>query len=331
MKRITRRVLVASAAALAWAAAVPAQAQDYPTRDITFIVPFNPGGSADPLSRAFAAELEKTLPGNINVENRPGGSATIGTNLVVTAAPDGYTMGLGDSAALVYQPMVNTDLEYESTDDYEVITKLANVPGMLVVSPDAPWNTFEEFMADVRERPGEIRVGVSGVRTIPDLLVQQLNRAADVDIATVPFTGGGGEALLAVMGGRIEGAIGYGGNTIAQINAGKLKPLAVFTEGEYPLVPNAVSVPDDAGYDATLPASYSVITPKGLPQDLKDKLVDAAREAVQTDSFQAFVTNNGYVLDAKGPEETVAELNELRQDLTDLIQWMDQKEANAAK
>ena len=105
--KLATRALVA-AAALAWAASVPAQ--EYPARDITFIVPFNPGGSTDPLSRAFVAQLEKTLPGNINVENRPGGSATIGANLVVRANPDGYTIGLGDSAALAYQPLVNTGL-----------------------------------------------------------------------------------------------------------------------------------------------------------------------------------------------------------------------------
>ena len=87
-----------------------ANAQTYPNKDISFVVPFNPGGSADPLSRAFATELAKALPGSVNIINRAGGSATIGTNAIVRAAPDGYTIGLGDSAALAYQPIVNKDL-----------------------------------------------------------------------------------------------------------------------------------------------------------------------------------------------------------------------------
>ncbi|GGE38192.1 hypothetical protein GCM10007276_14490 [Agaricicola taiwanensis] len=328
---IKKYFMAGIAAALTLAVAAPVQAQDYPSRDITFIVPFNPGGSSDPLSRAFAAQLEKTLKGNINVENRAGGSATIGTNLVVTAAPDGYTIGLGDSAALIYQPMVNKNLEYNSTDDYTVITKLADVPGMLVVKADAKWNTFEEFLEDARKNPGKLRAGVSGVRSISDLVVQQLNRAADVDIATVPFTGGGGEALLAVMGGRIEAAIGYGGNTIAQVNAGKLKVLAVFAKGDYPPVPDAISVPDDAGFAAYIPASYTIIAPKDLPKDVLDKLAAASKEAIETPEMKEFAAKSGFVLDPKGPDDARAELKDLSVEMTGLLKWMDEKEAKAGK
>ncbi|HEY8371058.1 MAG TPA: tripartite tricarboxylate transporter substrate binding protein [Thermodesulfobacteriota bacterium] len=324
--RATR--IVVAALMLAWAGS--AAAQDYPSRDITFIVPFNPGGSTDPLSRAFVAQLEKTLPGNINVENRPGGSATIGTNLVVQAKPDGYTIGLGDSAALTYQPLVNPGLPYKTPDDYQIITKLADVPGMLLVRADAPWRTFEEFMADVRQKPGKIRVGVSGVRSIADLVVQQLNRSAGVKIATVPFTGGGGEALLALLGGRIEGAVGYGGNSIAQVRAGKLRVLGVFAKGKYPLAPEATSIPD-AGFDATLPASYTVIAPKGLPKDVLEKLTAASRKAMESPEFLAFAEKNGFVVDPKGPEEAVAELREFAREFASLTEWLDRIEAGAAR
>jgi tripartite-type tricarboxylate transporter receptor subunit TctC len=326
MRLIGRRIVQGLAAALILSAA-PLQAQEYPSRDITFIVPFNPGGSSDPLSRAYAAQLEKALSGsNVNVENKPGGSATIGTNLVVRANPDGYTIGLGDSAALMYQPLVNQNLEYKTTDDYEIITKLADVPGMLVVRPDAPWSSFEEFMADVKKNPGKMRVGVSGVRSISDMVVQQLNRAADVKITTVPFTGGGGEALLAVMGGRIEGAVGYGGNTVAQVNAGKLKVLGVFAKGKYEPIPTATSIPD-AGYNATIPASYTVIAPKGLPKDVRDKLVEASQKAVQSPEFKEFTKKNGFVLDPKSPEEATVELRDLQMEFKGLIEWLDKQSA----
>lgn len=324
-------ILAAAIAACVLAISPFANAQDYPSRDITFIVPFNPGGSSDPLSRAFAAQLEKTLKANINVENRAGGSATIGTNLVVSAAPDGYTIGLGDSAALVYQSMVNSNLEYKSTDDYTVITKLADVPGILVVQPDAKWNTFDEFLEDARANPGKLRAGVSGVRSISDLVVQQLNRAADVDIATIPFTGGGGEALLAVMGGRIESAIGYGGNTIAQIKAGKLKPLAVFAAGKYGPLPEVISVLDDAGFEAYIPASYTIIAPKGLPDDVLSRLAKASEEAINSAEMKEFAEKNGFVLDPKSPDDAKNELNDLSTEMTGLLQWMDAKEGKSAK
>ncbi|HEY9281014.1 MAG TPA: tripartite tricarboxylate transporter substrate binding protein [Eoetvoesiella sp.] len=322
---VMRGLLVAAVMATA-----TAQAQNFPSRDITFIVPFNPGGSTDPLGRAFAAQLEKALPGNINVENRAGGSATIGTNLVVRAKADGYTMGLGDSAALAYQPLVNSNLAYKSPDDYQPLVKLADVPALLLVRPDAPWKNFEEFLADAKNKPGKIRVAVSGVRSISDLVIQQLNRSADVKLATVPFTGGGGEVLLSVMGGRVEAGIGYGGNPIAQAQAGKLKVLAVFAKGTYPLAPEATSVPD-AGYNATLPASYSVIAPKGMPEDLLNKLVAASQKAVQTSEFQAFAQKNGYIIDSKNPEATASELRALGEEFSGLIQWLDQAKAGAAK
>lgn len=301
-------------------------AEDYPSRDVTFIVPFNPGGSTDPLGRAFAAQIEKTLPGNVNVENRAGGAATIGTNLIVRAKPDGYTLGLGDSAALTYQPLINSGLAYKTPDDYQTVVKLADVPALLLVRPDAPWKNFDEFMADAKKQPGKLRVAVSGVRSISDLVVQQLNRAANVKLSTIPFTGGGGEVLLSVMGGRVEAGIGYGGTPIAQVKAGKLKVLAVFAKGKYPLAPEAASVPD-AGYNATLPASYSVIAPKGIPKPVLDKMIAASQKAVQAPEFLAFAKSNGYVPDAKGPEALGTELRTLGKDMAELIQWLDQSKA----
>jgi len=324
MKFFMRQIVRGLLSAAVMSVAVTAQAQEYPNRDVTFIVPFNPGGSSDPLSRAFAAELAKALPGNVNVVNKPGGSATIGTNLIVRADPDGYTLGLGDSAALTYQPLVNKNLAYKSVDDYSTLIKLAYVPGMLVVRADAPWNTFEEFMADVKKNPGKIRAAVSGVRSIADLVVQQLNRAAGVKIATIPFTGGGGEGLIALLGGRVEASISYGGNAAAQVRAGKLKVLAVFKKGKYDLAPNATPV-FDAGYDATLPASYGIIAPKGLPKDIHDKLVAASLKAVKSPEFIAFADKNGFVIDTKNSGDAKKELRELEVSFAELIKWMDKQ------
>lgn len=305
-------------------------AEVFPARDITFIVPFAPGGSTDPLGRAFAAQLEKTLPGNINVENRAGGAATIGTNIIVRAKSDGYTLGLGDSAALTYQPLINQGLSYKTPDDYETVVKLADVPALLLVRPDAPWKNFEEFMADAKMNPGKMRVAVSGIRSISDLVVQQLNRAANVKLTTIPFSGGGGEVLLSVMGGRVEAGIGYGGNPIAQAKAGKLKVLAVFAKGKYPLAPEAASVPD-AGYNATLQGSYSVIAPKGIPKEAFNKLLAASLKAVETPEFINFAKINGYIRDPKGPDALRAELKDLGQEFSGLIQWLDQGKGAAAK
>lgn len=317
----TIRCFLATAVSSAVTAAVHAQA--YPVRDITFIVPYNPGGSTDPISRQFAAQLEKSLPGKVNIENKPGGSGTIGIGMVVRAKPDGYMIGLGTSSALAYQPLVNTGLAYKTPDDYQPIVKLVELPAILSVRADAPWKNFEEFMADVKKNPGKVRASVSGLRESSDLVVQQLNRVAGVKITTIPLTGGGGEALVALLGGRVEATVGFGPGAMGHVQAGKVRVLAVFKKGKYDLFPDAASVAD-AGYDATLQAVYSMVAPKGMPKDVQDKLVATSLQVVRSEEFLKFAMAKGYVVDAKGPEAMKTELVEYGKAFSDLIKFLDQ-------
>ncbi|MDB5840008.1 MAG: exported protein [Herminiimonas sp.] len=305
-------------------AAAAAGAQNYPSRDITFIVPFAPGGSTDPVSRQFASQLEKVLPGKINIENKPGGSATVGTSAVVLAKPDGHTIGLGHNTALAYTPLVNAGLPYKSPDDYQPVVKMVDLPLILVVRADAPWKTFNEFIADAKKNPGKIRASVSGLGTNNALVLQQLNKSADVRITLVPFTGGGAEAKVALLGGRVEANIGNGPTTLGDVQAGTVRVLAVFKKGKYDLFPDATPV-GDAGYDATLAAAYYVIAPKGLPRNVLDKLVAASLQVVRSEEFQKFAISKGYVVDAKGPDAAKAELAELKTTFTELIKFTEQK------
>ena len=308
-------------------AAPVAQAQTYPTRDITLVVPYKPGGSTDPIARSYAAQLSKILPGQVNIENKPGGSATVGIGSVVRAKPDGYTIGLGTYSALAYQPLVNTGLPYKTPDDYTSIVKLVELPAVLTVRSDAPWKTFQEFIEDARKNPGKIRVSVSGIRESSDLALQQLNKAADLKLVSVPFTGGGGEALVALLGKRVEATIGFGPGSVGHVQAGTVRALAVFMKGTYPLFPEAASVVD-AGYDANLQAVYNIVAPKGLPRDVHDKLVAASLVAVNSPEFIAFAKDKGYVADGKNPEQMRAELIVYSQKFKDLLQFLNQNKSS---
>ena len=301
-----------------------AHGQNYPARDISFIVPYNPGGGTDPISRQFCGQMEKELKGNINVENRPGGSGTIGAGVVVRAKPDGYTIGLGSNTILGFQPLVNPGLSFKKPGDYQPIVKLMDQHVNLVVRKDAPWKTFDDFMDDVRKNPGKIRASVSGKWGQPDLVVQQLNKAAKVKITTVPFTGGAGEALIALLGGRIEANIGTAASTLGHIQSGSIRALAVFKKGKHELFPEAAPV-GDLGYDATIPSAYYVIAPKGLPKDVLDKLVSASLRVVRSQDYAKFCKPHGYEVDPKGPEELTAELNLYLRQFADLIKFLDQK------
>lgn len=318
------RQALAGLALAALCAGITAQAQTYPSRDITFIVPYAPGGSTDPISRQFAAALEKTLKASVNVENKPGGSATIGTGAIVRAKPDGYTIGLGTNSSLAYQPLVNQGLAYKSTADYAPITKLVDIPSLIIVRKDAPWKTFEEFMAEVRKNPGKIRVSVSGIRTAPDLAIQELNKVANVRIATVPFTGGGGEAVVALLGGRVEALSTQAASVMGHVQAGSVRVLAVFKKGKYELFPEAAPIVD-AGYNVTLPAMYGIVAPKGMPAEVHNKLVAASLQAIKSPEFTDFAKKNGYLVDATGPEGLRKELNDYSRQFSDLIKFLEQK------
>jgi tripartite-type tricarboxylate transporter receptor subunit TctC len=310
-------------AAMALSVAGSAHADNYPSRDITFIVPYGPGGSTDPIARQYTSQMEKLLGGSINVENKPGGTATIGTGIVVRAKPDGHTIGLGSNGSLTYQPQINSGLAYKTPDDYQPIVKLVDQPAILFVRADAPWKTFAEFMADAKKNPGKLRVSTSGSGSTNDLVVKQLNRVAKVKIATVPFTGGGGEATVALLGGRVEGSVGYGISALGFVQARKVRVLAVFKKGKYDLFPEATPVAD-MGYDATLPAAYYVLAPKGLPKDVLDKLVAASQKVVRSDEYVKFAKSNGYVVDPKGPEEVKAELLRYGETFAELIKFINQ-------
>ncbi len=301
-----------------------ALAQTYPNRDISFIVPYGPGGSTDPISRQFASQLEQALKVNVSVENKPGGSATIGTAAVIRAKPDGYTLGLTSNSVLSYQPLVNKSIAWKGPEDYQSIVKLVDLPAIIAVRADSPIKTFEDFMEAARKNPGKVRTAVSGFRTTPDLAIQELNKIAKVKIATIPFTGGGGEALVALLGGRVEASTGYAPTMLPHVQAGKIRVIAAFTKEKYFAFPDATSVVQ-AGYNVTLPASYGILAPKGLPADIKEKLIATSIAIGNSPEFAKFAEQHGLVLDVKGPKGMDDEMNEYTRIFRELIIFMDQK------
>jgi len=308
MKRHTMYLLKAVLAAGIASIGLSATAQTYPSQAITYIVPYNPAGSTDPISRQFAAGLKNELGVDVNIENKPGGSGTIGTTQMLRSKPDGYTISIGTNSILAYQPLANPNLPFKTPDDYQPIVKLGDMPITLIVRADAPWKTFEDFVDHVRKNPGRVRAAVSGMRTAPDLLGQEFNRIADVRITTVPFTGGSGEALVALLGGRVEATLFTGAAGMqSHIEAGKVRMLAVFKKGLYEGFPNATPVVD-AGYNASTGASFYVLAPKGLPKDVLDKLAAASLKVVSSPEYREFARGAGLVVDPKGPEEVAAEI-----------------------
>ena len=315
----------AAAFVLAVFCAAPAFAQSYPNRDITFIVPYSPGGSTDPISRQFAGQLAKELNVTVNVENKPGGSATIGTGQVIRSKPDGYTIGLTSNSVLAYQPLVNKTLTWKSPEDYQSIVSLVDLPAIITVRADSPYKTFEDLLNAARKNPGKVRVAVSGYRTAPDLVIQELNKVAKIRLATVPFTGGGAEALVALLGGRVEAVSGYAPTIRAHVAAGTVRVLASFSKEKYAIFPDAESVVQ-AGYNVTLPADYSIVGPKGMPKEVLDKLLTASLKVANSKEFAEFANKMGLILDVRDAKGMDQEMIDYKKTFSDLIEFMNKKE-----
>jgi len=299
-------------------------AQSYPTRPITLVVPYSPGGSTDPVARQYATQLQKLLGVDVTIENKPGGSGTIGTGQVVRSKPDGYTLGLATNSILAYQPLVNASVTFKTPDHYQPLVKLGSMPVILVVRADAPWQKFDDFVQHVKQNPGKVRASVSGLRTVPDLVAQEFNKAAGTKLRTVPFTGGSGEALIALLGNRVEATLFTGAVGIpSQVQAGKVRVLAVFKQGAYSPVPEAQPTVD-AGYMTTLAASFYIIGPKGMPPDVFSKLSTASMQIVQSPEFKKFA-ESGYAIDPKGPDALSAEIISDTKTFDNLLKEMDQK------
>lgn len=323
-RRLRARCLFALVSMSVVSSLATVQAQTYPTRPITLVVPYSPGGSTDPVARQYATQLQKLLGVDVTIENKPGGSGTIGTGMVVRAKPDGYTIGLATNSILAYQPLVNSSLTFKSPDHYQPIVKLGSMPVILVVRADAPWRNFSDFVQHVKQNPGKVRASVSGLRTVPDLVAQEFNKNTGTKLRTVPFTGGSGEALVALLGNRVEATLFTGAVGIpSHVQAGKVRVLAVFDKGTYSPVPEAQST-IDSGFNTTLAASFYIIGPKGMPAEVQNKLTDASMQIVNSPEFLKF-SETGYALDPKGPAALSAEIIRDTKTFDALLKEMDQK------
>ena len=298
--------LIASMAHLerTWAAEAGAW---MPKSDVTFIVPYPPGGATDPISRMLALEAEPLLKQKVVIVNRGGAAGAIGTAEVAQAKPDGYKIGLSSANAAVFQALV-TKLPFKTTADYQPILKVADVPATVAVLPGAPWKNFKEFVEDARKRPDQISIGSSGRFSSSDLPFHELMLKTGVKFNMVPFTGGG-EALIATIGGHVQAVVSTPLNIAPQVKAGKLRALTVFQKGHNPLFPDVLSTVE-SGYDVTHPVVYFIIGPKGLDKRALDTYHKVFLQVVKGKKYGDFAKENGFMLDPLGPAELTKELDQ---------------------
>jgi tripartite-type tricarboxylate transporter receptor subunit TctC len=245
-------------------------AQSYPVRPIRVIVPFPPGGAADGVARIVAAPLSERLGKSVVIDNRPGGGATIGADVVAKSAPDGYTLLYGTPGPQIINPYLMKKLPYDHVRDFAPITRLGVVPSILVVPSRVPAKSVKELIALAKAQPGKINFASSGIGASSHLAGELFKTQAGIDIVHVPYKGSG-PALQDLLGGNVQMAIDSLSVYLPHIKAGTVRALAIATLERSPVLPDVPPIADTLpGFDAS-PMNY-VATRAGTPRAIIERL-----------------------------------------------------------
>jgi tripartite-type tricarboxylate transporter receptor subunit TctC len=287
---MTRRWI--AAAALLMAGMVCAQAQDYPARPVTMIVPFAAGGPADITGRIVADILTRHLGQKFVVENVGGAGGTIGSLRAAHAAPDGYTILSGHLGTNALVPAFYPDLGYDPQKDFEPVGLTAEYPEMLVVRKEFPANNLKEFVAYAKANTGKLNVGHAGLGSVSYIGCLLLNAAIGIKPTMVPFTGTA-PVLNAMLAGDIDYECDPVLGTLSHVRAGAVKALAIAAKKRSPMLPDVPTSYEQGLPEFDCAPFYALFLPKGTPQPIIDKLAAALNEGLNEEAVQKRLTDLG--------------------------------------
>ena len=276
-----RRALLALGVLAACATPAVAQPDDFPSRPITFVVGYPPGGSTDLVARVVAEEMAKVLKATLVVENIGGAGGALGAQKVVNAKPDGYTLLVGVKNEIVIAESINKSLKYKGARDLEPVALLAAQPLVLVASPKAGVRTAAQFVDSVKKAPGKHAFGSSGIGTSLHLLGELVKEKAGLDLLHVPYRGVA-PLTTDLLGGNINYGVFVMSSALPHIKAGKLVPIGTSEAKRSPITPDIPALaehPAMKGID--LSSWFMLAGPKGMPEALVAKLRSAANEALK--------------------------------------------------
>jgi tripartite-type tricarboxylate transporter receptor subunit TctC len=293
-----------------------AQAQQYPTKSITLIVPFTPGGSTSVIARAISDKLSEGLKQTIVIDNRGGAGSTIGARAVAKSAPDGYTILLGTNATLTIALNLTPNAGY-TRKDLASIGFVGSVPNAVVVNPKVPVHSIKELLAYAKGKSEAVQYGSPGIGTVNHLSGELMAHMAGLKMAHVPYRGAA-PALSDLLGGHIPLLFSAIPNVHSHIGAGTVRAIAVTSAKRSALVPDIPPVADTlAGFDATL--GYGLLAPAGTPRPIIDRLNQELRAVLANDAVLKILRNEGVDPLATTPEEFTAMIDREEPKWSELI------------
>jgi tripartite-type tricarboxylate transporter receptor subunit TctC len=252
-------------------AALPALAQSYPSKPVKLIVPFPPGGAVDYYARAVQPRLAENLGQPILIENRAGAGGMVGADAVAKSPPDGYTLLVGNIAALAMNVGIYSKMTYDPVKDLTPILRTVAVNYVMAVHPSVPARSVAEFVAHARANPGKLSYGSAGSGSAPHLATELLKQRAGIDLLHVPFKGGG-PMVTDLLGGQIEMVIADQANLMPHVKAGRLRALAVGTLERSSVHPELPTIAEAGfpGFEAR--AWQGIVGPAGMAPDIVKRL-----------------------------------------------------------
>jgi tripartite-type tricarboxylate transporter receptor subunit TctC len=297
-----KRILLLATVALAGLLALPATAQQYPTKPIVLVVPFAPGGTSELISRLVAQKLSERLGQQVIVENRPGAAGNIAMEQVARAAPDGYTLILGHIGTLAVNPAMFPKLPYDAIKDFAPVSLIAAVPNIVTVNPAVPAKNLKEFLELARAKPGSINYGSAGNGSAGHLAMEHLKRIAKVDMVHVPYKGTG-PMLTDLLAGQTQATFTGSSPLIPHIATGKLRALAVGSAKRIPSLPDVPTVAESgfAGFETS--QWYGIIAPAKTPPAVIQKLSAEIAQVMKQPEVIARLSGDGTVMIGSTPKE----------------------------
>lgn len=287
-----RSVLIAAASAVAALAPLSAQAQAWPNKPVTLVVPFPPGGGTDAFARPLAAQLTKQLGRQVIIDNRGGAGGTVGAAFAAKAAPDGYTFFIG-AVHHAIAPSFYPKLDYDIERDLIPMTTIANPPQVIVVNPSrVKAANFGEFLNFARANPGKMNFGSAGNGTSHHLAGELFKQMSKTFIVHIPYRGAG-PALQDLIAGNVDMMFDGLGSSAAHIRGGRIKALAVASSKRVPAFPDLPTAAEAGlpGYEVS--TWYGIWAVKGTPKELVDRMYDEVVKAINTPELRETWANNG--------------------------------------
>src|SRR5213079_1368270 len=281
------RVLV-GVVALAVVAGIAGAQESYPTRPITLVAPFPPGGVADLTARPVAASLEKILKTPVGVVNKTGAAGAVGMQYVATSKPDGYTLLLALSSISII-PEADKIFGRPPTftvDQFAPIALISADPTILVVRAESPWKTAKDFIEDAKKRPGQVSYSSSGIYGTLHMAMELLSHAAGIKLRHVPYAGGG-PALTALLGGHVDALASGPAVVLPHIKSGQLRPLAGWGDKRVAALPDVPTFKELGYPDAEFYIWAGLFAPRATPEPILEKVRQTVRAAVNDPEFRA--------------------------------------------